>query len=111
MQVLQVYLETGGLSLYSTAMQNQSRWGLALVKTPNATILHWRYQHVGIQKVNAKLARPNAKLCRPNAKPGRPNASQWNIGCVGSPGIGARVAHVHFMLFVSISFVLGNYFR
>ena len=32
------------------------------------------------------------------------NESEWNVGCVGSPGIGARVRHVHFMLFVSISF-------
>ena len=37
-----------------------------------------------------------------------PNASQWNISCVGSPGVGARVGHVHFMLFVSISFALGS---
>ena len=37
-----------------------------------------------------------------------PNASQWNIGCVGSPGIGACVGHVHFMLFVPISFALGS---
>ena len=29
-----------------------------------------------------------------------PNAGQWNIGCVGSPGVGAGVGHVHFMLFV-----------
>ena len=36
------------------------------------------------------------------------NTSQWNIGCVGSPGVGARVGHVHFMLFVSISFALGS---
>ena len=42
-----------------------------------------------------------------------PNASQWNIGCVGSPGVGspgvgAHVGHVHFMLSVSISFTLGS---
>ena len=37
-----------------------------------------------------------------------PNASQWNIGCVGFPGIGACVGHVHFRLFVSISFALGR---
>ena len=37
-----------------------------------------------------------------------PNASQWNIGCVGSPGIGAGAGHVRFMLFVSISFALGS---
>ena len=33
-----------------------------------------------------------------------PNASQSNIGCVGFPGIGGGVGHVHFMLFVSILF-------
>ena len=44
----------------------------------------------------------NAKICA------TPNASQWNIGCVGSPCVGARVGHVHFMLFVSISFALGS---
>ena len=37
-----------------------------------------------------------------------PNSSQWNIGCVGSPGVGAYVGHVHFMLILSISFELGN---
>ena len=37
-----------------------------------------------------------------------PNASQWNIGCVGAPGIGAGTGHTHFMLFVSISFALGG---
>ena len=25
-----------------------------------------------------------------------PNASQWNIGCIGSSGVGACVGHVHF---------------
>ena len=48
------------------------------------------------------------KPCGPNATPHLPNAnsnaSRWNIGCVGSPGVGACVGHVHFMLFVSISF-------
>ena len=34
--------------------------------------------------------------------------SRWNIGCVGSPRFGARVGHVDFMLFVSISFALGS---
>ena len=37
-----------------------------------------------------------------------PNTSQCNIGCVGSPGVGAPIGHVHFMLFVSISFALGS---
>ena len=36
------------------------------------------------------------------------NTSQWNIGGVGSSGIGTHVGHVHFMLFGSISFVLGT---
>ena len=35
-----------------------------------------------------------------------PNASRWNIGGVGSPTRGACIGHVHFMLFVSISFAL-----
>ena len=39
---------TQRLSLYSTATQNHSRWVLALAWTPNATILHYLYQHVGI---------------------------------------------------------------
>ena len=47
---------------------------------------------------------PNAtpKICFPPTR--TPNKSQWNMGCIGSPGVGARVGHVHFMLFVSISF-------
>ena len=53
------------------------------------------------------LVSKNAKICvTPNAKPKiyvTPNASQWNIGCVGSPGVGVHVGHVHFMLFVSNS--------
>ena len=37
-----------------------------------------------------------------------PNMIQWNIGGVGSSGVGARIGHVHFMFFVSISFALGT---
>ena len=37
-----------------------------------------------------------------------PDASQWNIGGVGPSGIGAGVGHVHFMLFMSISFAPGT---
>ena len=73
-------------------MHNHSRWGLEQCDGPSG----WRYQHAGIQKANAK--------------PSRSNASQWNIGCFGSPGVGAHVGHVHFMLFVSISFALGSIF-
>ena len=58
------------LSLHSTATQNYWRWGLAL---------------------------GNAKICvTPDAKPKicvTPDASQWNIGGVGSSGVG----HVYFM--------------
>ena len=63
------------------------------------------------------LALPNAKICvTPNAKPKicvTPDASQWNIGGVGPSGVGpsgvgAGVEHVHFRLFVSISFAFGG---
>ena len=37
-----------------------------------------------------------------------PDASQWNIGGVGPSGVGAGVGHVHFMLFMSISFASGT---
>ena len=37
-----------------------------------------------------------------------PDASEWNIGGVGSSGVGAGVGHVHFRLFVSISFPFGS---
>ena len=47
-----------------------------------------------VYKTTLKFALPSMR---------NPNASQWNIGCVGSPGIGAWVWHVHFMLFGSIS--------
>ena len=32
-----------------------------------------------------------------------PDASQWNIGGVGAPGVGAGVGHVHFKFCVLIS--------
>ena len=37
-----------------------------------------------------------------------PNVSQWNIGCVGYQTQSFRVGHVHFMLFVLISFAFGG---
>ena len=37
-----------------------------------------------------------------------PDASQWNIGGVGPSGVEAGVRHVHFRLFVSISFAFGS---
>ena len=35
-----------------------------------------------------------------------PNANQWNIVCV--PCVWSRVGHVHFIVFVSISFAFGS---
>ena len=37
-----------------------------------------------------------------------PDASQWNICGVGPSGVGAGVGHVHFMMFMSISFASGT---
>ena len=37
-----------------------------------------------------------------------PNASPWNIGCVGLQTQNPCIGHVHFMLFVSISFAFGS---
>ena len=59
---------------------------------------------VGLDPQRHTFASPNAKICiTPDAKPKisvTPDASQWNIGRVGPSGVG----HVHFRLFVSISF-------
>ena len=37
-----------------------------------------------------------------------PNKSQWNVGCVGFHMQNFRVGHVHFMLFVLISYAFGG---
>ena len=37
-----------------------------------------------------------------------PNASRWNISGIGPPTRGTGAGHVHFILFVSISFALGS---
>ena len=68
------------ISLYSTATQNHSRWVLALAWTPNATLLHYLYQHVGI-------------FCLGDANLSR---TIWNIGCVASYMQISCVGHVHF---------------
>ena len=55
------------------------------------------------------LVSKNGKICgtaNVNAKSQTPNASQWNVVCVGSPGVGSHAGHVHFVFFVSISFAL-----
>ena len=95
------------LSLYSTATQNTWHRGLALGNAPNARILHWRYQHVGIfwRYLTLKFAlAPTQNLKLALAPMPTPDASQWNIGGVGPSDVGAGVGHVHFMFFVLISF-------
>ena len=72
-------------------------WVLALAWTPNANFA------LGIPTGWYLKTLKFALLLTRN-----PNGSQWNIGCVGSPGIGPRVGHVHFMFFVLISFALGR---
>ena len=90
------------LSLYSTAMQNTWCQWLALGNAPDARILRWRYQHVGIfwGYLTLKFASPptsNLKFALPPMP--TPDASQWNIGGVGPSGVGAGVGHVHFIFF------------
>ena len=91
------------LSLYSTATQNTWRRELVLGNAPDARILRWRYQHVGIfwRDLTLKFASPptpNLKFALPPTA--TPEASQWNIGGVGPSGVGAGVGHVHFIFFV-----------
>ena len=65
---------------------------------------------------NAKPPTPNLKCASPPTETLKfalpltqtPDASQWNIGGVGSPTQNFRVGHVHFMLFMSISFASGT---
>ena len=90
--------------LYSTATQNHLHWVLALAQTPNATILRWVIPTCWYLKT-LKLTLPptqNIKLTLPPTQ--NLNTSQWNIACVGSPTQNFRIGHVHFMLFVLISF-------
>ena len=77
-------------------MQNTWHRGLALGNAPDARILHWRYQHVGIfwRYLTLKFAlAPTQNLKFAIAPTPNPDASQWNIGGIGSSGIG----HVYFM--------------
>ena len=61
-------------------------WGWHWAMPPDARILRWGYQHVGILEPTQTL-----KFALPPTP--TPDASQWNIGGVGSSGIG----HVYFM--------------
>ena len=82
----QARIFTQRISLYSTATQNTWRRGLALSNAPDARILRWGYQHVGILE-------PTQTLKFALAPTPTPDASQWNIGGVGPSGVG----HVYFM--------------
>ena len=91
-------------------MQNPSRWGFVLGNTPNARILRWGYQYVGIKKPCGANANPkicvtlneNPKICvTPNANPQReqveyrlrwvPNTRDWHWPCK------LHVVCVHFI--------------
>ena len=84
------------------------RRGLALGNSPDARLLHWGYQHVGIFWRYPRRQSPTPILKFALAPTPTPDASQWNIGGVGPSGIGAGIGHVHFMLFMSISFASGT---
>ena len=81
-------------------------WVLALAWTPNATVLRYLYQHVGIYTKNLRC--PQRTFLNLRHPTQNPNASQWNIGCIGFQTQNSCVGHLHFMLFVSISFALGS---
>ena len=77
-------------------MQNTWRRGLALSNAPDARILRWRYQHVGIfwRYLTLKFALAPAQNFKFAFAPTpTPDASQWIIGGIGSSGVG----HVYFM--------------
>ena len=66
-----------------------------LGNAPDARILCWRYQHVGIfwRYITLKFASPPTPT---------PDASQSNIGGAGPSGIGAGVGHVGHVDFISV---------
>ena len=87
-------------------MQNTWRQGLALDNAPDARIWRWGYQHVGILE-------PTQSLKLPFSPTRNPNASQWNIGGVGSSGVGhvyfmyiSCIFHVHFIMQFSVEYGL-----
>ena len=69
--------------------------GVGVGQCPDARILRWGYQHVGILEPTQTL-----KLALPPTP--TPHASQWNIGGVGSSGVG----HLYFMYISCIFLVL-----
>ena len=78
----------GHLSLYSTATQNYLRNFTLEIPTLEFALAPMRI---------LKVALPPTR---------KPNPSQWNIGCIGSQTQNFQVGHVHFMLFLLMSFAL-----
>ena len=84
-------------------------WHWAIHPTPDFCVTQRKiYQHVGIfwRYPRRQSPTPILKFALPPTP--TPDASQWNIGGVRLSGVGAGVGHVHFMLFMSISFASGT---
>ena len=75
-------------------MQNYWHWGLALGNTKiyQHVCIFWRYLMLKF----ALPPMPNLKFALPPTP--TPDASQWNIGGIGSSGVG----HVYFIYFLCI---------
>ena len=58
---------------------------------------------------NAKPDRASAKPGKSKAKPGKPHASRWNVGCVGSLGVGS--SHGACTFHVCVNFICVGYPR
>ena len=81
-----------------------------LGNAPDARLLRWGYQHVGILEPTQTLKftlppTPNLKFVLTPTP--TPDTSQWNIGGIWSSGVG----HVYFMYILCISCCLCNIFR
>ena len=78
-------------------IQDLEKWGRGWVKVP---IFHCDGITFALEIPTCwktlKFPLPPTRTLKFALPPTRnPNASQWNIGCVGSPGVGAHVGHVH----------------
>ena len=72
-------------------MQNHSCWVLALAKTPNVKFSVGNTNMlVSKNAIICVTPNANAKIWLPQTR--TPNASQWNIGDVGSSGVGHTLA-------------------
>ena len=87
--------KVGRLSLYSTVTQNTWRRGLlwAMSQTPEFCVGDTNMLVSCSQRKSLNLHYPRRQNLNFAFHPKRnPNASQWNIGCVGSCGVGAGIA-------------------